>query len=106
MNYEALRREIFRWIVLACAACMALRVYFVQQLIAAFFIFSILFACVAAVALVVFMMDHAAQIAFARAEAFMRALGRQARPGKAAVNGRATAGMLTPIHEHRIATGK
>jgi hypothetical protein len=106
MNYQALRKEIFRWIVLACAAWMALRLYFVQELIAAFFIFSILFACVAAVVLVVFMMDHAAQIAFAWAEAFMRAFGRPARPHEAAVNGRATAGMLTPIHEHRTATGK
>jgi hypothetical protein len=106
MADETLRRAIFKWMVLACTASMALRLYFVQQLIAAIFIFSILFACVAAVALMVFMMDQAGQIAFARAEGFMRALGRPARAGRMSVNRSADAGILTPILARRATTGK
>ena len=106
MNYRVPRNTIVRRAVLATVAVLALRVYFVQELIAAFFIFSVLFVCVAAVVLAVFVMDHAGQIAFARVEAIVRALIRPARPGQISVNRRATAGMLTPVHDRRGTTGK
>jgi hypothetical protein len=106
MNHDALRTAIFKWILLVCAALMTLRLYFVQQMIAAMFIFSIFFLCMAAVALMLVVLDYAGQIVLARAEATIRALGRPARLDRDSVNSSADARILTPIHESRPATGR
>jgi hypothetical protein len=81
MNYRISRGKIFKWIVLAVTALLAMRLFFVQQLIAAFLIFSVLFACIAAVLLILFVVDHAVQIAFAQAGAYMRTFSHAARRG-------------------------
>ncbi len=67
--------------VLATTALIAMRLFFVQQLIAAFLLFSVLFACIACVALIVFLLDEAVQTALAWAEMFMRAFRRAAWRG-------------------------
>lgn len=73
------------WAVLITAALIAIRQFYVQELIAAFVIFSVLFACLAAVvaggALMIFFVDRAGQIAFAWAEVYTRAFARLARRG-------------------------
>jgi hypothetical protein len=81
MNYWISQRKIFKWIVLTTTALIAVRVYYVQELIAAFVIFSLLFACLAGVVLIVFLLDHAAQTALAWAEVCVRTFGRAARRG-------------------------
>ena len=106
MNHEAIRGTVFKWIALVCSGLIVLRLYFVQELIAAFLIFSVLFACMAALALIVFMLDHAAQFALSRTEDFIRTLGRSLTPTQRTVNSSATAGMLTPSPEHGTTTDK
>jgi hypothetical protein len=81
MNYRISQRKIFKWIGLTTTALIAVRVYYVQELIAVFVIFSILFASLAGVVLIVFLLDHAAQTALAWAEVCVRAFGRAARRG-------------------------
>jgi DNA-binding protein len=79
MNYRISRGKIFKWIALAVSALIAMRLFFVQQLIAAFLIFSVLFACIATVVLIVFVLDRVVQIAFARGEIYLKAFGRAVR---------------------------
>lgn len=79
MNSLIVRGKILKWIVVGAAALMAMRLFVVQQLVAAFLIFSVLFACLAFVALIFFLLDQAYQIALARADVYMRAIGRAAR---------------------------
>jgi hypothetical protein len=79
MNSRILQRKMFKWIVLTASALIAARVYFVQELIVALIIFSVLFVGLAFVALIFFLLDQAYQIALARAEVYMRAIGRAAR---------------------------
>jgi hypothetical protein len=79
MNYWNSHRKIFKWIVVAATALIATRLFFVQQLIAAFLIFSVLFACITGLVLIVYLLDDAARAAFDWAEVCMRAFGRAAR---------------------------
>jgi hypothetical protein len=81
MNYRISKRKMFKWIGLTAAALIAVRVYFVQEMIVASIIFSALFACLAFVVLIFFLLDHAYQIALARAAVYMRTYGRAARQG-------------------------
>jgi uncharacterized MnhB-related membrane protein len=106
MNYQFSRKKIFQWIYAAAAALIAMRMFFVQQLIAAFLLFSALSACIAVVVLILFMLDHAWQVAFARAEVYVRAFGRPAPRTPAPVNNPAVANMLTPILDHTTASNK
>jgi len=73
------RRKIFKWTVAATIALIATRLFFVQELIAVFVIFSILFACLAGVVLIVFLLEHAAQTALDWVEVYVRAFGRASR---------------------------
>src|ERR1700685_4352711 len=65
-------RKSFRWMFLAIGILGALNLYFVQQMISAFLIFSALFACLACILLVVFLIDHVARTALGGAEAIFR----------------------------------
>jgi len=80
--------------------------FFVQQLIAAFLIFSVLFACVALVALILFALDLGWRTALARTEAYVMVLGTSMRRGRALANSSGATNMLTPILAHRIAPHK
>src|SRR5258708_34927495 len=81
MNFRISHWKPFKRMVLATTALIAMRLFFVQQLIAAFLLFSVLFACIACVALIVFLLDEAVQTALAWAEMFMRAFRRAAWRG-------------------------
>jgi hypothetical protein len=50
-----------KWLWIGLAAVLALRFYYVREMIAALIIFSVLFAAVAVVALIVFLLDRASQ---------------------------------------------
>ena len=70
----ALFRTIARtkWIWIGLAAALALRFYYVREMIAALMIFSVLFAAVAIVALAVFLVDRLSQQIVIWAEAGVR----------------------------------
>ena len=73
-NVPALLRTIARtkWIWIGLAAAVALRFYYVREMIAALVIFSVLFAAVAIVALAVFLVDRLSQQIVIWAEAGIR----------------------------------
>jgi hypothetical protein len=106
MKWRILRGKVLKRSILATAALLALRFFFVQQLIAAFLIFSVLFACVALVAFILFTLDLAWQTALARTEAYVMILGRRLRRGRALANSSAATTVLTPVLAHRIAPYK
>ncbi len=106
MKWRILPGKVLKRTILATAALLAIRLYFVQQLIAAFLIFSVLFACVALVALILFALDLAWRTALARTEAYVIVLGRSLRRGRALANSSGATNMLTPVLAHRIAPHK
>jgi hypothetical protein len=81
MNYRIAHGKMFKWILLTTTALIAMRVYYVQELIVAFLIFSVLFACIACVVLILFLLDQAYQMVLARAEMYVSAYGRAVRRG-------------------------
>ena len=106
MKWRILRGKVLKRTILATAALLAIRLFFVQQLIAAFLIFSVLFACIALVALILFALDFAWRTALARTEAYVMVLGRSQHPGRALANSSAATNMLTPVLAHRISPHK
>ena len=102
MNYWILHQKALRkWIVVAATVLMALRLFIVQQLLAAFLIFSALFACIAVVVLILFLLDHAWQVGVSRAEAYIRAIGRPAGPSRVPAEGLAIRQQYQSLHGHR-----
>jgi hypothetical protein len=101
MNYWILHKKILNWIVVAATVLMALRLFIVQQLLAAFLIFSALFACIAVVVLILFLLDHAWQVGFTRAEAYIRAIGRPVRPSREPAEGVAIRRRYQSLHGRR-----
>jgi hypothetical protein len=73
-------RKIFKWIFLTITALIAMRLFFVKELIAAFLIFSVLFALLAAVVLVLVLLDHVFQTALSWVEACWKLFGRAPAP--------------------------
>jgi hypothetical protein len=73
-NLPALLRTITRtkWLWIGLAAVLALRFYYVREMIAALIIFSVLFAAGAIVALAVFLLDRISQQIVIWAEAGVR----------------------------------
>ena len=106
MKWRILRGKVLKPTILATAALLAIRLFFVQQLMAAFLIFSVLFAFVAIVALVLFALDLAWRTSLARTEAYVMVLGRSLRRDRALANGSAATNLLTPVLTHRIAPHK
>jgi hypothetical protein len=106
MKSRILRGKVLKRATLATAALLAIRLFFVQQLIAAFLIFSVLFACVALVAFILFALDLAWRTALSKTEAYVMALDRSLRSGRPLANRSAATSMLTPVLAHRIAPHK
>ena len=79
MNYRISHRKMFKWTVQTSAALIAIRQFYVQQLIAALLIFSILFASLAVVVFLIFLLDYAWQAALDQIEIHAKAIGRTAR---------------------------
>jgi hypothetical protein len=103
MRSRIVRGKILKRAILATAALLAVRLFFVQQLIAAFLIFSVLFACVAIVALILLALDFAWRTALAKTEAYAIVLGRSLRHGRELANTSVVTNMLTPVPANRIA---
>jgi hypothetical protein len=57
-----------KWLWIGLAAFVAVQLYFVRELLAALFIFTVLFAIVATIAFVLFVIDQAGQRTIAWAE--------------------------------------
>ena len=78
MSYEPIsQRRVRIWILVALITIGATRVYYVLEMLVALVIFSALFASVAAIVLIWFLLDRASQLALgwveARAKSFARA---------------------------------
>jgi hypothetical protein len=73
-------RKTFSWIFLTIAALIAMRLFFVEELIAAFLIFSVQFAILVSVVLVLVLLDHVFQTALSWAEACWKSFGRAPAP--------------------------
>jgi uncharacterized MnhB-related membrane protein len=106
MKWRILRGKVLKRTILAIAVLLTIRVFFLQQLIAAFLIFSVLFACAAFVASILFALDLAWRTALARTEAYVLVLGRSRSRGRALANNTATTKHVTPFLVHRIAPHK
>ena len=79
------RRQWKKWVWIGLAALAALQLYFVQEMLAALFLFTVLFIAVAAVVLILWLLDRASQQTVAWAEPQTRQLARFARHGVALV---------------------
>ena len=102
MNYWILHKKgLKKWIVIAATVLMALRLFIVQQMLAAFLIFSGLFACIAVVVLILFLLDHAWQVGVTRAEAYVKAIGRPADPSREPAEGVVIRRGYQSLHGHR-----
>jgi hypothetical protein len=102
MNYWILHKKVLKKrIVVAATVLIALRLFIVQQLLAAFLIFSALFACIAVVVMILFLLDHAWQVGITRAEAYVRAIGRPAGLRRESVEGVAIRRGYQSLHGHR-----
>ncbi len=71
------------WAGIAVAALAAVQLYFVQEMLAALFLFTIVFAVVATVFLMLWLVDRAGQRTLAWVEPQTRQLARLARRGLA-----------------------
>jgi hypothetical protein len=105
MTHHILRAKVFKWTVLVAGALLMMRLFFVQQLLAALLIFSALFACLAVVVLILFGLDLAWQTALGRANSFV-IVHATSRRGPASVNHSAVVNMLTPVLVRRAASHK
>jgi len=91
---------------LSVAALIAIRQFFVQELIAAVLIFAALFACIAVVAAFLLALDQGWRIALARTAGYIDAHRWFAGRVRAPVNGPTDADMLTPVSDSRAASDK
>jgi hypothetical protein len=64
MKYWRPRGKVLRFAVLTTIALIAMRLFYVQDLITLFLIFSAVFACVVALLVAGILLNHAVQIAF------------------------------------------
>lgn len=82
MNYW-IWQKVLAFVLVATTARIALCVFYVQEMIAALIIFSVLFICVLGVVLMVISLDCATEAVFASIEVYARAFGRAlSRVGK------------------------
>jgi hypothetical protein len=96
MTHHILRAKVFKWTVLLTGALLVMRLFFVQQMLAALLIFSVLFACLAVVVLILFGLDLAWQTVLGRAESFA-IVHASSRRGPASVNHSTVVNTLTPV---------
>jgi hypothetical protein len=87
------------WIWSALAVFVALQIYYVQEMLAALLIFSVLFAIVCAVFLVVFLLDRASQRTVSWAEPSAVRVAQAARRGVALAGELAGKQPPTPAEE-------
>ena len=93
------QRKTQMWIWSVVAASVILRVYYVQEMLAALFIFSILFVVVCAVLLAIFLLDRASQRTVSWAEPGAVRVTQAARRGVAFAEELARKHPPTPAQE-------
>jgi hypothetical protein len=101
MNHQVLKGKILKWIAITAAALLAMRQFFVQELIVEVLVFAAFFACIVAVALVLLAIDQAWQFASGRIEMHMRAFGRLLLRNRTSVGSSSPVHLLTPVLERR-----
>ncbi len=99
---EVNAKKARKWLWIGLAALAALQIYFVRELMAALALFSVLFAVVATVALVVYLFDRAGQRTLAWAEPKTIGAVRLARRAL----GRAEEVSKKQLHRLRSATAR
>lgn len=72
-------RRVPKWVWWAVAAAIALQIYFVQEILAAYLIFSILFAGLLVLMLAIYLLSEVGDYALQRIEVDARAVGKRAR---------------------------
>ena len=105
MTHQILRARVFKWTVVVNGALLAMRLFFLQQLLAALLMFSILFGGLAVVALILFGLDFAWQTLLGRAESFAMALARSRR-GPVSINHSTSVTLLAPALVRRATAHK
>jgi hypothetical protein len=78
MIHRIWNRRNFNWMLFATGSVIALRLFFVQELVAAFIIFSVVFAFLAAVLLALFLVGHGVETAVLSAGKYVTAIGHTA----------------------------
>ncbi len=89
----------WKWVWIALVLLPAIRIYYVQEMIAALLIFSVLFAVVSALALIIFLLDRASEQTVAWAEL---GLGRAAHWLVEAFEGIVASSMWAQAVPHRF----
>jgi hypothetical protein len=74
-------KKVQKWLWLALAALIAIQIYFVREMIAALFIFSVVFALGAMIAFIVFLFDQVSQRTVEWAEPQAKRAAHAARRG-------------------------
>ena len=75
-------QKALQWILVACAVAMAAQIYYVREMLAALILFSVLFSCVAAAVLVLFLLDRAGGAMLGFLELQYKAVVQHAREWK------------------------
>lgn len=56
---KSVSQKALKWILIGAAAVAATQLYYVQEMLAALVLFAVLFSCIAAVLLILFILDRA-----------------------------------------------
>jgi hypothetical protein len=97
MAYPISGGRALKWIAIAAIASIAAHQFFVQEMIAAFLLFAVVFACVAVVVLVFVAQDEAWRVSFARAPMYIGPCLLKARWSHRAVINSSAANISTPL---------
>jgi hypothetical protein len=92
LSHKLVGTDTKKWIWIGLAAVPTIRLYYVREMIAALIMFWVLVMGVAALALIIFLLDRASQHAIIWAEA---GVARLAHRGKEASHGDASFGKVT-----------
>jgi len=68
-----------RWLLAGCAAFLASRVYYIQEMMAALVLFAVFFSCIAAVVLLLIVLDRGGEAILGFFELHAKSMVQQAR---------------------------
>ncbi len=98
LSHKLAGKDRKRWIWIGLAAVPAIRLYYVQEMIAALIMFSVFFVSAAMVVLIIFLLDRASQHAMTWAEA---GVTRLLHRGKGATDGVTSLGKVAPTRDSK-----
>lgn len=76
---KAFPRRLVTWFVVGCAAFLASRVYYIQEMVATLVLFAVFFSCIAAVVLLLIVLDRGGEAILGFFELHAKNLVQQAR---------------------------